>query len=64
MWGGDVTYVWTGKCCAYLAVVLDLFARKLFSTCSPENQWAGQSVGWAISFSPDSQLTTKALEIH
>ncbi|MGL9750330.1 MAG: IS3 family transposase, partial [Symbiopectobacterium sp.] len=49
VWGGDVTYVWTGKRCAYLAVVLDLFARK--------------PVGWAISFSPDSQLTTKALEM-
>lgn len=28
VWCGDVTYVWTGKCWAYLAVVLDLFARK------------------------------------
>ncbi|MGL9751362.1 MAG: DDE-type integrase/transposase/recombinase [Symbiopectobacterium sp.] len=49
VWGGDVTYVWTGKRCAYLAVVLDLFARK--------------PVGRAISFSPDNQLTTKALEM-
>ena len=28
MWCGDVTYIWTGKFWAYLAVVLDLFARK------------------------------------
>lgn len=47
VWCGDVTYIWTGKRWAYLAVVLDLFARK--------------PVGWAISFSPDSALTTKAL---
>ncbi len=47
VWCGDVTYVWTGKRWAYLAVVLDLFARK--------------PVGWAISFSPDSALTNKAL---
>ncbi|WP_144226706.1 IS3 family transposase [Shewanella algae] len=47
VWCGDVTYVWTGKRGAYLAVVLDLFARK--------------PVGWAISFSPDSTLTSKAL---
>ncbi|EAC1210771.1 IS3 family transposase, partial [Escherichia coli] len=49
VWGGDVTCIWTGKCWAYLAVVLDLFARK--------------PVGWAMSFSPDSRLTMKALEM-
>lgn len=47
VWAGDVTYVWTGKRWAYLAVVLDLFARK--------------PVGWAFSFSPDTELTSKAL---
>lgn len=47
VWCGDVTYIWTGKRWAYLAVVLDLFARK--------------PVGWALSLSPDSQLTGKAL---
>ncbi len=46
MWYGDVTYIWTGKRWAYLAVVLDLFARK--------------PVGWALSYSPDSNLTIKA----
>ncbi|HDD9597285.1 TPA: IS3 family transposase, partial [Escherichia coli] len=49
VWCGDVTYIWTGKRWAYLAVVLDLFTRK--------------SVGWAMSFSPDSRLTMKALEM-
>ena len=49
VWCGDVTYIWTGKRWAYLAVVLDLFARK--------------PVGWAMSFSPDSRLTMKALEM-
>ncbi len=47
VWCGDVTYIWTGKRWAYLAVVLDLFSRK--------------PVGWAMSFSPDSALTKKAL---
>ena len=28
VWCGDVTYIWTGRCWSYLAVVLDLFARK------------------------------------
>ena len=46
-WCGDVTYIWTGKRWAYLAVVLDLFSRK--------------PIGWAMSFSPDSGLTGKAL---
>ena len=47
VWAGDITYVWTGKRWAYLAVVLDLFARK--------------PVGWALSLSPDTVLTKKAL---
>ena len=47
VWAGDITYVWTGKRWGYLAVVLDLFARK--------------PVGWALSLKPDSELTKKAL---
>jgi len=47
VWCGDVTYIWTGNRWAYLAVVMDLFARK--------------PVGWAMSFSPNSQLTSHAL---
>tara|TARA_R110002073_G_C9389834_1_gene573670 strand:+ start:456 stop:1253 length:798 start_codon:yes stop_codon:yes gene_type:complete len=49
VWCGDVTYLWTGKRWAYLAVVLDLFSR--------------QVVGWAMSNSADSELTTKALKL-
>ncbi|EPM3574622.1 DDE-type integrase/transposase/recombinase [Salmonella enterica] len=49
MWCGNVTYIWTGKRWAYLAVVLDLFARK--------------PVGRAMLFSLDSRLTIKALEM-
>lgn len=48
-WCGDVTFIWTGKRWAYLAVVLDLFSRK--------------PVGWAMSHSPDSTLTTRALQM-
>ena len=47
VWAGDITYVWTGKRWAYLALVLDLFARR--------------PVGWALSLTPDSALTRKAL---
>lgn len=47
VWAGDITYVWTGKRWAYLAMVMDLFARK--------------PVGWALSLTPDSTLTKKAL---
>ena len=47
VWCGDVTYIWVGHRWSYLAVVLDLYARNI--------------VGWAISHSPDSQLTAKAL---
>ena len=46
-WCGDVTYIWTGQRWSYLAVVIDLYARR--------------PVGWALSNSPDSELTGKAL---
>jgi putative transposase len=42
-----VTYIWIGTRWAYLAVVLDLFARR--------------PIGWALSLSPDSELTKRAL---
>ncbi len=44
---GDVTYIWMGNRWPYLAVVLDLFSRKV--------------IGWAISNSPASELTMQAL---
>lgn len=47
VWCGDVTYIWAGQRWAYLAMVMDLFSRK--------------PVGWAMSFSPDTALTGKAL---
>lgn len=49
VWCGDVTYIWTGRRWAYLALVMDLYARK--------------PVGWAMSLSPDSQLTGQALSM-
>ena len=49
VWTGDITYVWTGKRWAYLAVVLDLYARK--------------PVGWSLSLSADSNLTKQALKM-
>jgi len=49
VWCGDVTHIWTGTRWAYLAVVLDLYARK--------------PVGWAMSLSPDSGLTCRALSM-
>jgi len=47
VWCGDVTYIWIGKRWAYLAMVLDLYSRK--------------PIGLALSLSPDSRLTSKAL---
>jgi putative transposase len=49
VWATDVTYIWTGTEWSYLAVVIDLFARL--------------PVGWALSNSPDSALTIKALDM-
>lgn len=49
VWCGDVTYIWAGSCWAYLAVVMDLYARK--------------PIGWAISRSPNTTLTAKAWQM-
>ena len=47
VWCGDVTYLWVGDRWRYLATVLDLYGRKI--------------VGFALSDSPDSALTKRAL---
>ena len=49
VWTGDVTYIRIKGGWCYLAVVLDLYARRV--------------VGFAVSDSPDSMLTTKALQM-
>ena len=46
-WVGDITYLWTAAGWMYLAVVLDLFSRKV--------------VGWQLSNSPDTVLVLAAL---
>ena len=48
VWCGDITYIWVGTHWSYLAVVLDLFARRV--------------VGWVLSDKPDTDLTLKALD--
>lgn len=47
-WAGDVTYIATNEGWAYLAVLLDLFSRRV--------------VGWALGESNDTNLAVKALE--
>jgi len=49
VWCGDITYIWTGNRWYYLAVVLDLYTRRV--------------IGWAMSSSPDAELTVKALDV-
>ncbi len=47
-WVGDVTYVWTAEGWLYLAVLLDLFSRRV--------------VGWATSDTNDRELALAALD--
>ena len=49
VFAGDITYIYTAMGWLYLAVVIDLFSRKV--------------VGWAFSQRPDSQLTCRALRL-
>lgn len=47
VWCGDVTYIWAGNKWVYLAVVMDLFSRKI--------------IGYSLSNSPSTDLTEAAL---
>jgi transposase InsO family protein len=49
-WLADMTYVPTAEGWLYLALVLDLFARKI--------------VGWAMSETMPQELTIEALQVH
>ena len=48
-WAADITYIWTLQGWLYLAVVLDLFSRRV--------------VGWAMSQSIDRHLVLNALDM-
>ena len=49
VWCGDITYLWVQGRWYYLAVVLDLYRRRV--------------VGWALSRHPDAHLVTAALDM-
>lgn len=49
VWCGDITYIWAGNRWVYLAVVLDLYSRRV--------------IGWALSDRADAGLVVKALEL-
>jgi transposase InsO family protein len=48
VWGGDITYVWTGEGWLYLAVLMDLCSRRI--------------VGWSIKERLTGELTLEALD--
>ncbi|MEZ4461716.1 MAG: IS3 family transposase [bacterium] len=48
-WVGDITYVWTRAGWLYLAVIIDLFSRRV--------------IGWAMSECIDKELVLKALQM-
>jgi putative transposase len=47
VWTSDITYIWTGSGWVYLAIIMDLFSRRI--------------VGWSVSKNPDTQLVLSAL---
>jgi putative transposase len=49
VWAGDITYIWTAEGWLYLAVLLDLYSRKV--------------VDWAMSAHIDSALVQEALRM-
>ncbi|MFT5387338.1 MAG: putative transposase, partial [Candidatus Omnitrophota bacterium] len=49
VWASDVSYFWTSKGWIHLAVVMDLYSRKI--------------IGWSMSNRVDKELTTTALQM-
>jgi putative transposase len=49
LWAGDITYVWTSQGWLYLAVILDLFSRRV--------------VGWALAKHMRTELVLSALQM-
>jgi transposase InsO family protein len=48
-WVGDITYIWTARGWTYLAVIVDLFSRRV--------------VGWSIGDNMRTELVLKALKM-
>ncbi|MEP3300116.1 MAG: IS3 family transposase [Pseudoruegeria sp.] len=48
-WAGDISYIWTGEGWLYLAVILDLYSRRV--------------IGWAISNRMKRDLAIRALDM-
>ena len=48
-WAGDISYIWTGEGWLYLAVILDLYSRRV--------------IGWAVSNRMKKDLAIRALEM-
>jgi putative transposase len=48
-WAGDITYIWTSEGWLYLAVILDLYSRRV--------------IGWAVSNRMKRDLAIKALDM-
>ena len=49
VWAADITYLWTGSGCLYLAVVMDLYSRKI--------------IGWAMERRMTDDLAIHALDM-
>lgn len=49
VWCGDITYIWAEGRWHYLAVILDLYRRRI--------------IGWAFSSNPNAELVIKALDM-
>lgn len=49
VWCGDITYVWAAGRWRYLAVVIDLYGRRV--------------IGWSLSSTPNAELVVSALDM-
>jgi putative transposase len=48
-WAGDITYIWTNEGWLYLAVIIDLYSRRV--------------IGWAVSNRMKKDLAIRALQM-
>jgi putative transposase len=57
-WAGDITYVWTREGWLYLAVVLDLFSRKVVG-CSMDSTLRRDLVAHALKMAMRARQSTR-----
>ena len=59
VWCGDITYIWTGQRWSYLAVVLDLYARRVVGKQPVPTVLTGRPPCWMAAIGSHSRAAVR-----